>query len=161
MAPSPTRPGPAQNTAVSQSGLPLSRQHRHKRAIKEQAERYQLLVLEKEVDICARPLRREVEHVKDLLGLVVLNVRYLPALWGEYDRRMRSLALSEEGQGPEEQLLKEREQNWRKRIEEGTRERLEAAKTNSDSGEGYTSLFGDVSVKGRGKLVMLPPSGWD
>ena len=41
---------------------------------------------------------------------------------------------------------------WRKRVQEATRERVDTAKT----GEGYTWCG-----KGRGKLMMLAPFGWD
>lgn len=138
-------------------------------------EGYRLLSVDGANNICARPLLRNFHG--DLIGLVVLNVRYLPLLWAEYDRRMRSA--SGEGDGcssaVETELLRGREQVWRKRLEEETGRRLELART----GEGYyhsarSGLFGGGSggggnggsggnsvVKGRGRLSMMAPVGWD
>ena len=75
------------------------------------------------------------------MRLCVLNVRYLPGLWGYYDGRM---AVGGDGAGGGD--------IWRERVREATRERVEMAQTR----DGH-ALWG----RGRGKLMMLAPFGWD
>ena len=100
----------------------------------------------------ARPVSLEVAR------LCVLNVRYLPGLWEYYSWRIGmgvgNHDLKDGGEGvPEGGDSGSRNGDiWRKRVKEATRERVEMAKTR----EGYTWCG-----RGRGKLMMLAPFGWD
>ncbi|KAM7195045.1 hypothetical protein V8F33_006914 [Rhypophila sp. PSN 637] len=133
-------------SSLSQAG---ERQHEE---MEVEGEGYQLLKMERGMDISVRPLTKGSETM-ELIGLVVLNVRYLPGLWGEYERRLRPDTSHWQD---EHETCKSREEFWRKRVEQATRERLELAK----SGQ-YGLVSGAAGGKGKSKLMMLAPIGWD
>ncbi|KAK4209827.1 hypothetical protein QBC37DRAFT_323341 [Rhypophila decipiens] len=134
------------------SSLSQAGERQHKQEMEVEGAGYQLLRMEKGMDISARPLTKGSETM-ELIGLVVLNVRYLPGLWEEYERRSRPDA-SHWQDGNE--TCGNREEGWRKRVEQGTRERLESARNGQ-----YGLVSGAVGGKGRGKLMMLAPVGWE
>ncbi|KAM7211991.1 hypothetical protein V8F06_012620 [Rhypophila decipiens] len=134
------------------SSLSQAGERQHEEEMEVEGAGYQLLKMEKGMDISARPLTKGSETM-ELIGLVVLNVRFLPGLWAEYERRLRPDA-SQWQNGNE--TCRNREEVWRNRVEQGTRERLELAK----SGQ-YGLVSGAAGGKGRGKLMMLAPVGWD
>ncbi|KAK4206573.1 hypothetical protein QBC37DRAFT_300544 [Rhypophila decipiens] len=72
-----------------------------------------------------RPLSKGSEMM-ELIGLVVLNVRYLPGLWGEYERRLRTDASHWKGGN---ETCVSREEVWRIRVEQETKKRVELDKS--------------------------------